>query len=146
MTKRSNGPPGHEGVTSLHAASCWCGICIYSIHVVFRDEEACFRPQQDAAATRVSLQRQFTAPSVPARSQVYGYEEDNAGRLVMQPPPNQGHSGVGTDRPGPLDYDPDKFRVMKCSAATGWAKSKAERITAPGSKTKVRRWHQHLKL
>lgn len=56
----------------------------------------------------------------------------------MQPPPNQGHTGVGTDRPGPLDYDPDKLKVMKCSAATGWGKSKAERRTAPGGKAHVR--------
>lgn len=97
----------------------------------------CFRAQQEAAAARVSLQRQVTAPSVPARSQVFGYEEDSAGRLVMQPPPNQGHTGVGSDRPGPLDYEPDKLKVMKGSTATGWAKSKAERRTAPGTNAQV---------
>lgn len=86
-----------------------------------------FRAQRGESTARVSLQRQVTAPSVPARSQVYGYEEDPAGRLVMQPPPDQGHTGVGSDKPGPLDYEPDKLRVMKCSTATGWAKSKAER-------------------
>lgn len=95
--------------------------------------------QRDEAVGRVSVQRQVTAPSVPARSQVYGYEEDNAGRLVMQPPPNQGHTGVGADKPGPLDYDPDKLKVMKCSAATGWAKSNAKHRTTSGSKSHV--WH-----
>ena len=55
----------------------------------------------------------------------------------MQPPPNQGHTGVWSDKPGPLYYEPDKLKVMKYSAATGWAKSKAERRTAPGTNAQV---------
>lgn len=55
----------------------------------------------------------------------------------MQPPPDQGHTGMGLDRPGPMDYSPDKLRLMKCSPATGWAKSKAERQSFWSSSWKV---------
>lgn len=43
---------------------------------------------------KVAIERQATAPSVPGKTQVYGYEEDEHGVLVMQPSPVEGHAGV----------------------------------------------------
>ena len=68
---------------------------------------------------------------MPARHQVYGYEEDGRGALVMQPPPDEGCSGAGHDRPGPHDYSPEKLRIMRAAPATGWATSRTQRKT-PG--------------
>lgn len=101
-----------------------------------RSAIAC-RQCEDNRRSRVCIVRQKTAPSVPARTQVFGYEEDKSGRLVMQQPPDHGHTGMGLDRPGPMEYCPDKLRLMKCSPATGWAKSKAERQTFCSSSSKV---------
>lgn len=77
-------------------------------------------------------ERQPTAPSVPARNQVFGYEEDDSGRLMLQPPPEEGHTGEGGDRPGPMSYSPDKSCVLRAAGGTAWGKSKAQRGAALG--------------
>jgi len=47
-----------------------------------------------------------TAPSIPAPSQSYGYEEGVRGELVQQRAPQQGHAGKGVDTVGPGEYEP----------------------------------------
>ena len=51
-------------------------------------------PVAAAARGAAARQRQPSAPSVPARGQAFGYEEDGRGVLVMQPPPEGGHTGA----------------------------------------------------
>lgn len=48
-----------------------------------------------------------TAPSIPAPSQSYGYEEGAYGELTMQKAPGNGHTGRGKDTAGPGSYNPD---------------------------------------
>jgi hypothetical protein len=57
------------------------------------------RPQLEFPARRVMFQRMPTAPSVPVKHQTYGYEEGDAGELVMQAPTEMGHSGLGEHIP-----------------------------------------------
>ncbi len=47
------------------------------------------------AQQRVNFARVASAPSIPYRNQCYGYEEGPTGSLVMQPPPDVIHSGMG---------------------------------------------------
>eukprot|EP00756_Hemistasia_phaeocysticola_P016557 Hpha_TRINITY_DN15483_c0_g4::TRINITY_DN15483_c0_g4_i1::g.176349::m.176349 len=47
-----------------------------------------------------------TAPSIPAPSQSYGYEEGVRGELIQQRAPQQGHAGKGGDTVGPGEYEP----------------------------------------
>jgi len=52
----------------------------------------------------------FVVPSIPARHQSYGYEENPTGKLIPQAPINPGFTGTKNDTVGPGDYDPKLVR------------------------------------
>jgi Sperm-tail PG-rich repeat len=52
-------------------------------------------------------------PSIPTRSQSYGYEPTVNGRLELQEPPVPGFKGTKGDTVGPGDYDPDISAVSR---------------------------------
>lgn len=75
----------------------------------------------------VAFVRKASCPSVPDRMRSYGYDEHPDGSLVAQVP---GHvrTGVGVDRPGPADYDPDKTTVLRADHGTDFSsRSRSER-------------------
>jgi hypothetical protein len=94
---------------------------------VHEDHSSACRSTASQPQRRVAIERQATAPSVPARHQVHGYEEDGRGALIMQSPPEDGHAGTSNDRPGPHDYSPDKLHLMRAGPAAGWGSSKSQR-------------------
>ncbi|GMH34336.1 hypothetical protein BSKO_02170 [Bryopsis sp. KO-2023] len=75
---------------------------------------------------RVDFHRVGTVPSVPARNQSYGYEEDDCGSLIMQPPPSVGHTGVRQDAVGPGDYKPN-ISAVKTTKVVDFGTSKSRR-------------------
>jgi hypothetical protein len=56
---------------------------------------------------RITFQRMPTAPSVPCKHQSYGYEEGEAGELIMQGASEVGHTGAKGDTVGPAKYTPN---------------------------------------
>ena len=60
----------------------------------------------DAFAYVEQLPHKMAVPSIPVRQQSYGYEEDDAGKLIPQAPINPGFTGTKGDTVGPGDYDP----------------------------------------
>jgi len=72
----------------------------------------------------LSIRHTQSAPSIPAPSQSYGYEEDELGELQMQGPPVKGYSGkagrswngADGDTVGPGRYTPNDA-VLKSNAA-----------------------------
>eukprot|EP00201_Polytomella_parva_P012776 CAMPEP_0175061116 /NCGR_PEP_ID=MMETSP0052_2-20121109/13408_1 /TAXON_ID=51329 ORGANISM="Polytomella parva, Strain SAG 63-3" /NCGR_SAMPLE_ID=MMETSP0052_2 /ASSEMBLY_ACC=CAM_ASM_000194 /LENGTH=360 /DNA_ID=CAMNT_0016326939 /DNA_START=73 /DNA_END=1151 /DNA_ORIENTATION=+ len=58
------------------------------------------------ASQHLLLSRLPSSPSIPARHQSHGYEENPDGSLIMQQNPERVFTGEGQDRPGPGDYDP----------------------------------------
>lgn len=65
------------------------------------------------AASGINWVKVATAPSIPARTQSYGYKEGNLGELIQQPVPYQGHTGAGTDIPGPGYYQVSEKVIRK---------------------------------
>ena len=63
-----------------------------------------------------------TAPSIPARSQSYGYEEGVSGELIMQRPPSVGHTGKHDDTVAPGEYNPKDRLVRKLVHGTDFAR------------------------
>jgi hypothetical protein len=61
------------------------------------------------------------APSIPSHNNVYGYEENNNGELVRQKNAIKTYKGVGVDRVGPGDYDPNSFS-KSAGPLTEWKK------------------------
>lgn len=65
------------------------------------------------------LSELHNVPSIPTKAQSYGYDAspEDAGRLILQTPSYAvGFTGDGSDRVGPLDYDPkvpSKVRAVK---------------------------------
>uniref|UniRef100_A0A0K6S7Y8 Uncharacterized protein n=1 Tax=Chromera velia CCMP2878 TaxID=1169474 RepID=A0A0K6S7Y8_9ALVE len=55
---------------------------------------------------RMSSLRACSAPSIPVHRQCFGFEEDDAGRLIRQPAPAEWMDGRGKDTAGPGHYDP----------------------------------------
>jgi hypothetical protein len=47
------------------------------------------------ALAPVSWQREPNPPSIPTRSQSFGYEQGGGGKLIPQAPPQAGHTGTG---------------------------------------------------
>ena len=71
----------------------------------------------------INYSRMPTAPSIPAASQCYGYEENPAsGDLVMQRPINVGYKGEKGDTCGPLDYNPRLSQTTKTTRTTDFSK------------------------
>ncbi|CAM9154486.1 unnamed protein product [Chrysoparadoxa australica] len=68
--------------------------------------------------SKVQWVRIPTAPSIPGRTQSYGYAEGAQGELVMQHPADQGCTGVGSDCRGPMYYRP-KVDATKAKLARG---------------------------
>ncbi|GAQ78391.1 hypothetical protein KFL_000120360 [Klebsormidium nitens] len=65
------------------------------------------RAQGEGRRRAVVFKRAVSAPSVPAKNQSFGYDEEESGELIMQGPPLQeGHSGISGDLPGPGEYAP----------------------------------------
>jgi hypothetical protein len=76
----------------------------------------------------VEWQRVSSAPSIPAPSQSFGYEENNSGELVLQRPDHTGHTGVRGDTVAPTDYIHDWAEGMRTSAkAANWGKYRTSR-------------------
>eukprot|EP01064_Diplonema_japonicum_P035943 TRINITY_DN792_c0_g1_i2.p1 TRINITY_DN792_c0_g1~~TRINITY_DN792_c0_g1_i2.p1 ORF type:complete len:562 (+),score=98.80 TRINITY_DN792_c0_g1_i2:35-1720(+) len=82
-----------------------------------------------------------TAPSIPAPTQSYGYEEGTKGELIPGKPPHAGHAGCGYDTAGPGEYEPSDTLQKKKPAALNFGKSRTGRgvgdvakevATAPG--------------
>ena len=92
-----------------------------------------------------NFKRVPTAPSVPARTQSYGYEEATDGSLVMQKAPDVGHTGMSLenryrrewrspktfvgakwdDTVGPAKYDPQVDSAKQVRAGQGRAEGLA---------------------
>eukprot|EP01065_Artemidia_motanka_P027524 TRINITY_DN32710_c0_g1_i1.p1 TRINITY_DN32710_c0_g1~~TRINITY_DN32710_c0_g1_i1.p1 ORF type:complete len:616 (+),score=99.89 TRINITY_DN32710_c0_g1_i1:80-1849(+) len=68
-----------------------------------------------------------TAPSIPAPSQSYGYEEGTKGELIQQRAPEQGHAGKGVDCAGPGEYEPSDRLTKPRRAVTDFGKSRTSR-------------------
>ena len=75
-----------------------------------------------------------SAPSIPAPSQAFGYDETPNGELVMQQNPEKVYAGTGKDSVGPGQYNAKKPDEVWKARGTAWHKSRAKRIvaTAPG--------------
>ena len=71
----------------------------------------------------VTWVRVASAPSIPAPSQSYGYEEGQYGELIMQKAPNKGHSGKAGDQAGPGAYNVRTKIGGKGARAVDWARS-----------------------
>ena len=84
------------------------------------------RYKMEPQARRITFQRMPTAPSVPVRSQSYGYEESGTGELILQKAPMEGHSGRGSDSVGPCVYEP-LLTAVKTSKTTDFKSSKSSR-------------------
>jgi hypothetical protein len=63
-----------------------------------------FRPSTNSNAQNM-FNRIQSAPSIPVRTQSFGYDETPTGQLVRCPPQTSGHSGVKGDVAGPGHYD-----------------------------------------
>jgi len=95
-------------------------------------------------APAVTWVRVPTAPSIPAASQSYGYEEGQYGELTMQKAPNRGHTGRGADTAGPGSYNPnDRVLAGRRRVAVDFGRSKSRRtdfakseVPGPGEYTK----------
>lgn len=74
-----------------------------------------------SVASSVAFTRRPACPSMPDKFHSYGYDEGPDGTLVAQRPENI-RTGVGTDVPGPTDYDPDKKATTRSELATSFAK------------------------
>mmetsp|Transcript_29772 Transcript_29772/g.65038 ORF Transcript_29772/g.65038 Transcript_29772/m.65038 type:complete len:565 (-) Transcript_29772:839-2533(-) len=85
-----------------------------------------YRQQLEMPARRVMFQRMPTAPSVPVKHQTYGYEEGDAGELVMQAPTEIGHTGTGGDTVGPAKYTPN-LESVKPKRQTDFSRSRLKR-------------------
>eukprot|EP01060_Flectonema_neradi_P033348 TRINITY_DN5584_c0_g1_i1.p1 TRINITY_DN5584_c0_g1~~TRINITY_DN5584_c0_g1_i1.p1 ORF type:complete len:551 (+),score=89.61 TRINITY_DN5584_c0_g1_i1:37-1689(+) len=68
-----------------------------------------------------------TAPSIPAPSQSFGYEEGTRGELVQGKAPTTGHAGRGTDCAGPGEYTPNYDVSKPKPSALNFGKSKTGR-------------------
>lgn len=61
------------------------------------------------------------APSIPSHNNVFGYEENQRGELIKQKNAIKTYKGVGEDRVGPGDYDPNVF-PKSAGPTTEWKK------------------------
>uniref|UniRef100_A0A0K6S7S1 Major facilitator superfamily (MFS) profile domain-containing protein n=1 Tax=Chromera velia CCMP2878 TaxID=1169474 RepID=A0A0K6S7S1_9ALVE len=100
---------------------------------------------------RMSSLRACSAPSIPVHRQCFGFEEDDAGRLIRQPAPAEWMDGRGKDTAGPGHYDPRldacakrydtacTYPVEKYAAAFGGAgeNGEDERGASAGGKRRV---------
>lgn len=83
----------------------------------------------------LSIRHTQSAPSIPAPSQSYGYEEDDLGELQMQGPPVKGYSGKAgrnwngsdNDTVGPGRYCPNDQFSKENSTSVSFGASKASR-------------------
>lgn len=83
----------------------------------------------------LSIRHTQSAPSIPAPSQSYGYEEDELGELQMQGPPVKGYSGRAGrlwngsdgDTVGPGRYTPNDLVSKTTSAKVSFGASKSAR-------------------
>jgi len=93
------------------------------------------RVQQILSASG-GMQRKPNPPSIPAHDQSYGYEESPEGMLIMQPPPEDGYSGVSGRRSvGPGEYDYDRANKFTKPAVKGstFGNSRVQREVFNGS-------------
>merc|ERR1719502_1245296 len=83
----------------------------------------------------LSIRHTQSAPSIPAPSQSYGYEEDELGELQMQGPPVKGFTGkegrqwngADSDTVGPGRYTPDDLPTRKKVGGTSFGASPSTR-------------------
>ncbi|KAH7827052.1 uncharacterized protein MONOS_12029 [Monocercomonoides exilis] len=87
-----------------------------------------------------------TSPSIPTKTQSYGYVDAPQGGLQMKQPPKEGHTGRGIDLPGPGEYAVDAIvHEMNFKRAGQFSIPKAARlrkdeteVPGPGSYSPVR--------
>ncbi len=75
----------------------------------------------------VTWVRVASAPSIPAPSQSYGYEEGEYGELIMQKAPNSGFSGKKGDQAGPGAYNVRTELGGGRGRSIDWARSQTTR-------------------
>ena len=75
----------------------------------------------------VTWVRVASAPSIPAPSQSYGYEEGKYGELIMQKAPTNGFSGKRGDQAGPGAYNIRTELGGKKVRSVDWARSQTTR-------------------
>uniref|UniRef100_A0A7S1U572 Sperm-tail PG-rich repeat-containing protein 2 n=1 Tax=Phaeomonas parva TaxID=124430 RepID=A0A7S1U572_9STRA len=86
----------------------------------------------------INWSRMPTVPSIPTKAQSYGYEEGEAGELMMQQPVDRRHTGRTGDTVGPGDYTPHMDAVKSKHAAVDFARGsmrpteRAQKPRAPG--------------
>jgi len=80
-----------------------------------------------------------SAPSIPAPSQAFGYDETANGELVMQKNPEKVYEGTMKDCVGPGHYNVRKPDEVWKSKGNAWGISKAQRLatSAPATGQKV---------
>ena len=76
-----------------------------------------------------------SAPSIPAPSQAFGYDETANGELVMQKNPEKVYEGTMKDSVGPGHYNVRKADEVWKAKGTAWHKSKAQRLTSTAPTT-----------
>lgn len=83
-----------------------------------------FKKNSEQIRQGVEWLRVPSAPSIPAPNQSYGYEEGKYGELILQRPPEIGHSGRANDAVGPGSYDPsNNFLKTKLPNSFGSSRS-----------------------
>tara|TARA_B100000795_G_scaffold236935_1_gene197326 strand:+ start:542 stop:1945 length:1404 start_codon:yes stop_codon:yes gene_type:complete len=85
------------------------------------------RQQQQDPSAAVTWVRVASAPSIPAPSQSYGYEEGQYGELIMQKAPTKGFSGKAGDQCGPGAYNIRKKMGGAKARSVDWARSTTTR-------------------
>lgn len=74
-----------------------------------------------------------SVPSIPAQSQVFGYDEADNGDLISQKNPNAVFSGNPLDSVGPGQYNPKVVDDIYGSKGTAWHKSNSKREIHPSN-------------
>jgi hypothetical protein len=99
-----------------------------------------FRKGDSRPATNSNAQNMFhriqSAPSIPVRTQSFGYDETPTGQLVRCPPQSSGHTGVKGDVAGPGHYDAlSAFnRLQPTGGCAAFGLSKVPRLSAEAVK------------
>jgi len=75
----------------------------------------------------VNWMRIPSAPSIPARNQVFGYRETNTGELVMEKNPEVVYDGTGSNTVGPGHYNAQYPGSYYSKKGTEWHKSTSKR-------------------
>ena len=95
--------------------------------------------QKDSKYKQTMMQQLQNPPSIPSHNAVFGYNEDDRGKLIRSDGPDKVLSGIGKETVGPGDYDQNMKATSK--GVTKWhqnthnpilEKKKEKEIQKPG--------------